>query len=322
VALLNPPDVVPEAMRFLIRTLLAYPDARCDKDELLSLVAPEGLVEAMASIGARADSGNDDGDDTKTGGRTIASASFDALRLVGLVTTERSSIVATEATTTQWRKPTDVTAQAFGKALRRTVWTMADGTAPAGDTQGATDLVQALALLAAAPNPLEPFDGFDQKNGRRFVDYQKLLLGEEKSTWPVPNKEQWLPFRRIAPYLGLARPVGASRLAADSSVALGDELASLAPGRYDIASFVAHCVTAIPFFDGGPLEWKVDRNQEDMSPGLSLTLRQLEADGHLKFDLESDIATSVVALGGDSGLRVNISHVEWRGAVPNRKRVS
>lgn len=39
-ALLNPPDILPEAMRYLVRALLALRAPRVDRDELIGLVAP------------------------------------------------------------------------------------------------------------------------------------------------------------------------------------------------------------------------------------------------------------------------------------------
>ena len=44
-ALLNPPDILPEAMRFLVRTLLAAPDQELDRSDLISLVAPRGQAD-------------------------------------------------------------------------------------------------------------------------------------------------------------------------------------------------------------------------------------------------------------------------------------
>ena len=51
-ALLNPPDILPEAMRYLVRALLALRPPRVDRDELIGLVAPPGLTEAMGSLAA------------------------------------------------------------------------------------------------------------------------------------------------------------------------------------------------------------------------------------------------------------------------------
>ena len=85
-ALLNPPDILPEAMRFLVRALLAVRDQELDRSELISLVAPRGLTEAMDSIAAGdADLSAADPDDLRTGGSIIAEASLDGLRTLGLV---------------------------------------------------------------------------------------------------------------------------------------------------------------------------------------------------------------------------------------------
>ena len=85
-ALLNPPDILPEAMRFLVRALLAVQDQELDRSELVSLVAPRGLTEAMDSIAAADDDPSGvDPDDLKAGGTIIAEASLRGLTTLGLV---------------------------------------------------------------------------------------------------------------------------------------------------------------------------------------------------------------------------------------------
>ena len=82
--LLNPPDILPEAMRFLLRAVLAHRGARCPKPELLALVAPEGLTEAMRPLDSDKDN-NPDLDNTAASGRLIADRSLSALISLGLV---------------------------------------------------------------------------------------------------------------------------------------------------------------------------------------------------------------------------------------------
>lgn len=82
---LNPPDVLPEAMRFLIRALLAS-DGSLPEDELFRLVAPLGLVEAIGrSVPEESTDAPDSATGFKLGGRTIARTSLAALRTVQLV---------------------------------------------------------------------------------------------------------------------------------------------------------------------------------------------------------------------------------------------
>ena len=83
-ALLNPPDILPEAMRYLVRALLALRETR-DRDELIGLVAPRGLTEAMDPGCRQADMTDAEPDDLRTGGTIIAEASLDALRSLGIM---------------------------------------------------------------------------------------------------------------------------------------------------------------------------------------------------------------------------------------------
>lgn len=317
-ALLNPPDVVPEAMRFLVRTVLAFPDCTCSQDELVSLVAPEGLVEAMRAIGTAVDPAAE-GVDVKTGGSKIAEESLGALRRLRLVGVSGGVVTATETTTSTWRASKDVTAKSFARRVRHSLWQVAGE----DDREAVADLVQAAALLAAAPEPLQPFDGFDEPTAnRRFDQYQISQLGSVQADWAVGNLERWRTFRRFAPYLGLAVPVGtkvgpsvsARGLLPDSSAALAEDLLDLEPGLYDIAAFVDACAGALPFLDGGPFAVVDDRSAQELSGGLSLSLRQLEASNHLTLLHESDAGTRVLALGSEAGARSTISHVRWVGS--------
>jgi hypothetical protein len=319
-ALLNPPDILPEAMRFLTRALLAHRQATCSEEELLSLVAPQGLVEAMKSIGSDADT-DEPVDDLLTGGMVIAKASLDALSRLKLLNLEGRSVTAGDDMLTEWSTARDVTPRSFARVIRRAVWRQASGPEP----QRVFDLVQAVALLAAAPEPLKPFDSFDSSNATRpFQKFQASHLGTKQEDWAVGNSPRWLAFRRFAPYIGVAlltstrTAKSSAGLTADSSAALAEDL-ELTAGLYDVATFVDSCASALPFLDGGPYSIDDHRPAQELSGGLSLSLRQLQAKGLLELLVESDIATRTVALGAEPGSRENISHVRWIGNSKTRK---
>ena len=314
-ALLNPPDAVPEAMRFLLRALLAQAKGTCDREYLIGLVAPDGLVEAMTSIGAGADVDDAaDGDNVKTGGQTIAERSLDALTRLGFTRVDGSGVAVTSAASGRWRRPTDVTAPNFATAMREALFAVADPTNTGADA-GVMDLIGGLALLVNAPDPLVVFDGFDQKGAkRRFVEHQQRYFGEQRSAWPIGNKERWLAFRRFAVYLGLAQPVGSTGLLADASAALREFFHDLPAGRIDASDFVARCAQAVPVFDDGPLHLPdAERDPAELSPGLSLSLRQLEADGAIRIHREGDAPSRVLVIGSGSTFRREVSHVMWLG---------
>lgn len=285
-ALLTPPDILPEAMRYLVRAILALRRPHADRDELIGLVAPRGLTEAMDSLTAAADLTDAEPDDLRTGGAVIARASLDALRTLGIVQQDGNQVTLTAVVADQWSKPADVTAPAMCRHLLDAVLRVADPDAPYGAASGSTDLAQATVLLHSADHPLLPFDRFETAaSGRSFDKVQLETCGANRASWPVPNKEQWLSFRRWTAYLGLARPVGTNALIPDASEALIRKLSALQPGDYDIGDFVGRCASVIPVLEGGALfrEPKPSADGEDgvLSGGLSVSLLQLEADGFI-----------------------------------------
>src|ERR1700741_5511344 len=96
-ALLTPPDILPEAMRFLLRAVLAHRGGRCEKRVLIALVAPEGLTEAMKALGSDKDD-DTDAENTAASGRLIADRSLTALVSLGLVTMDGPEVGGAEST--------------------------------------------------------------------------------------------------------------------------------------------------------------------------------------------------------------------------------
>jgi hypothetical protein len=322
-ALLNPPDILPEAMRFIVRAMLALPGGEVDREELMSLVAPAGLAETMTAMGRDSEDVDDEEErsDTKSGGQKIAKDSLTALQTLGIVQILRDTVVFAKLPDS-WKKPLDVRADRFSMHLLQQVLTTADPTVPIGDSQGVMDLVHSLAVLHYAENPLQPFTGLEPGKGkkdpsRHFAEYQTNLFGDDRSNWPIPNREQWLPLGRWAPYLGLARTVGQRGLIADASIALSQGLSDLAAGDYPIDEFVSRCATAVPFLDGGPFHFADEQSGSGehgvLSPGLSVSLRQLEAGGLLSFDRKSDIGTRSIRVTSDNSNDIVVSHVKWAG---------
>jgi hypothetical protein len=321
-ALLTPPDILPEAMRFLVRALLALKEPEADKDELLALVAPRGLVEAMAAVGADAEDMPGDESDLRTGGNVIAAASLDALRNVGVVEQRGNAIALIRESTERWKSPAQVDAEGFSRFLLDRVLQLADPTASPGESQGVTDLVHALILLHTSDEPLRPFDRFEpstsdgRRVGRSFMETLQEKLGADRQAWPFPNKEQWLTFRRWASYLRLARPVGAAGLIPDASAALIPLLAALPDGAYDVRDFVARCASVLPILDGGALHFGHDSQLEGdhavLSPGLSVSLLQLEADGVLVMEERSDMGGRTLRLRPDKTADKRITTVIWK----------
>lgn len=316
-ALLNPPDALPEAMRFLVRALLAFREPEADRDELVSLVAPRGLAEAMESVATGiADPSGSDLDDLRTGGSIIAGASLDALRTLGMVEQSGNRVRLAGVGVERWKDPPDVSPRSMFEAMLDAVIERADSDA----SHGVEDLMQALVLLHVAGEPLRPFDRFEaqatRREGRSFALRQEQVLGPDRNGWPVPNREQWMSFRRWASYLGLARPVGASGVIPDASEALAYRLPALAPGDYDVRDFVAQCASVVPVLDGGGLLFGKDPQYEGdhavLTGGLTASLLQLAADGFVTLERRSDAGGRTLRLRPDGSADRVVTTVVWK----------
>lgn len=326
-ALLNPPDILPEAMRFILRVLVASPSRACNQAALLDLVAPQGLAEATKSLRGSSDADVDleDGpEDLSIAGTQIAKSSLAALRSLGFVTVSRDEVTAGELAA-PWSKVDDLSAAAFSRAFRRAILDAANGVSEAD----VSDLLGAVALIMAAPEPWRPFDSFDDSTERRFDEYQVSVLGAKQEAWSVANKERWLSLKRIAPYVGFLAPVATrggrggrtgTGLLADCSAALATEIADLEAASYGVEEFVAACSDALPFLDGGSSSTSNLNGTGELSGGFSLTLLHLEAMGKVKLELKSDAATLMLVTGADAADRRPVSHVQWVGNLTGKRR--
>lgn len=313
--LINPPDILPEAMRFLLRTLLGHKYAECDKDELLALVAPAGLGEALKAV-ERSEAAVP-ADEAQKGGQVIAQKSLDALGALALVELREGRVLAVDAVKVSAKSVNGLTATVFARMLRTRIWQIEAG----GAGSAAHDLVSALAVMFAAEEPLEPLY-FEGGHGRRFDMIQSVRFGAAQSGWSVGNSTRWPAARRWAIYLGLGCPIPATRtvqstgLIVEASRALQEDL-ELPAGTYQINSFLQRCAEVLPIADGGAFtQWSAPGDPE-VSPGMSLTLRQLEVLGDLSVESRSDTSNGmIVALGTRPDLREHITHVNWHpGAV-------
>lgn len=329
-ALLTPPDILPEAMRFLVRCLLTLKGGEVDREELIDLVAPPGLVEAMKTLGTEvaSDEGDESDDeevpakagDPRVGGHLIAAHSLDALRALGVVEQDSNRVRAAGDVAGRWAHPTDVAPRAFRDfLLERMFATAAEGAVPER-FEDVADLMRALELLYVAENPMWPFDRFKAAKGnvrgqRSFREAQAAVFGSDQGLWPVRNETRWTAFRRWAAYLGLARQIGPTGIIPDASQALAVRLSGLPGGSYDIADFVSRCAAAVPLLDGGALQSRHDPeragNSEVLSPALSLSMAQLEAEGMVKLDKRSDAGVCILRLRADRSNDRLVTTVEW-----------
>ncbi|MEV6638467.1 hypothetical protein [Amycolatopsis sp. NPDC051371] len=336
-ALLNSPDMLPEAMRFLVRALLAVGGGPFPRQELLNLVSPPGLSAAMEPLGGayaheavnpaeddEPDSIEDEDDQTtdtapgkqRTGGAVIATQSLLALKTLGLVTLEKKQVSLASTASELWSRPIEVTPTAFRAFLLDNVFRLSDPTASPGDRNDVNDLVQAVELVYAADRPLQPFARFISANLERgFRELQVSTFGDDNKLWPVRNETRWTAFCRWSFYLGLTGQAGDSGVIADASIALKIRLGRLPQGVYDAGAFVEHCADAVPLLDGGALQRRfipeLSGATRVLSPALSISLLQMEADGAVKLTQKSDTGVYVVRLHTDQSGDRAFTSVEW-----------
>ncbi|HEX7303983.1 protein DpdG [Lentzea sp.] len=325
-ALLTPPDILPEAMRFLVRGLLTLKEGEADRDELIDLVAPSGLVEAMRPLGTEV--ALDEADEEvpgkagqpRAGGNLIANHSLDALRMLGLVEQDSGRIRVADAVACHWSRPADVAPRAFRDFLLDNIFAIEEGESVPKRLDDTADLLRALEILYTTENPLWPCDRFEAAKGsvrgqRSFRETQIAVLGPDQDKWPVRNATRWTAFRRWAAYLGLARQVGSTGIIADASQALAVRLSGLPSGSFDIADFVSRCAEALPLLDGGVLQSRHDRERtgaaEVMSPALSTSMAQLEAEEMVTLDKRSDTGVRILRLRADRSRDRLVTTVEW-----------
>lgn len=311
-ALLNPPDVLPEAMRFLVRVVVATKE-HVTREEAVALVAPAGLASSLGEAGQANEDSEDEGPtpvDGGTAGRVIAEASLTALMQLGMLFDRGESIELHESLRSVWRKVDDVTAQSFAQQLSRFVLDEPGRTV-------AADLLRACGLLFAAKDPFVPFDGFDEASTLRpFQQHQSSILGADlpQSEWPVGNKERWQSLKRIAPYLGWCEPVvlGARgfHLLPNCRKALAPVVLALEPQVLPGAQFIALCARALPFLDTGAFSYRDDDVAGTLSGGLSLTLLALEHAKIITLIDQSDAEAFDLVVGSQPADRRRFRSVE------------
>jgi len=311
-AFLNPPDVLPEAMRFLTRALLAA-GGSLDEEALVRLVAPEGLVEALDEAAPEV---TDAPLSFKQGGRVIATASLAAMRGAGLVVkgdggAQRLAPPVTERFP-KWELVTQVE---FARLLRETALTTVRAEWEDELPAGAEDLANALALLLSMPDPLDPVRAFETGAGKTLSGYQSDHFGPTQSTWIVRNKERYLPLVRWTTYLGMGRVLG-DALVIDPAAALEAMALPLLDRESPITKFLDQLGAIMPYTDRGVVGTAVRRrvgaSSSEVSPGLALGLIALHHQERIVLTGKSDAES--VGFRVDPELAVSFSHIAPAGA--------
>lgn len=315
--ILNPPNILPEAMRFLIRAVIAS-NGKLSSDELIDLVAPPGMAEALKD-GANSpdddrDSGNRKG--LSTAGRTIAECSLAALKQLSLLT-EHEETVSLGDVPLSWKKVEHVSPSEFAILLESSILS------PTGK-EVATDLISACALIHVADRPLEPFDGFEESSTRSFSAHQRTFLNSDnQQDWAVGNTERWQSLRRLGPYLGWLEPVdtnGGFGIIPNATVAIQRWLATVDSITLPASDFLDRLFARFPFmapkfFPVGP-----SLPPGTIPGGVSLSLFGVAQNGAIKLENQSD--ASVVRLSIAPGHEVPVSHVRINSPKSGKRKRS
>lgn len=299
--LLNPPDVLPEAMRFILRALLAS-GGQLSEEEARRLVTPTSLNRGNSAL----DDGQEAGGPAK-----IFKASLDALRGLELVTQNLAgdrTIKIEQRVSDRFKDWPELTAKDFSDFLSNEIFSPLQNAPKKGDN----DLYDAVSFVMFVSDPLTAFSTFDGPNGRQFQAVQFDALGENLDNWVVRNTERYQSLRRWLTYIGVAR-ILKNGMIIDPSARIEQQVLSIAEKEIPIGHLLDRLGEVLPFTDRGTggtliksqMVTKFEANV--VSPGLSVGLEVLEAQGKVRL-LNLDDAVAF-AFKSSSDSQTRYSHI-------------
>ena len=316
---INPPDVLPEAMRFIVRLLLQAEEP-VPQAEVVRRISPAGLAEVT--------SGTPLDEKPKLGpaGRVIVEATLTAMRGAGLLVEVSGSdreIGLTPLVSEHFSKWEEVDAESFAQFLLEQVVAVASDVFEGSDeakTGGAEDLAHTISLLLQMPNPMDPISGFESGGGKTLQAFQgeQFGLNPKKAGWLVPNNEQYLNVARWVSYLGFGYADGSRGLLIEPSAVLKEPVQNVL-GKTDmpLEKFLEGLGSQIPVTDRGAIalsvtsRLKLARPDDQLSPGLAFGLRVLHEQKVIELIPKSDVQSFDFPLRDGSEMRY--SHVALRG---------
>lgn len=266
-ALLNPPQILPNVAVVLFRALRSAEAYQTTKEELEKIVAPASLPRGE---GAALGPGSKGFDDTLT-----------ACVVIGLF--ERDGDIVSlhprlpEHVRDRRREP-DI------RRLMRDLLLAEELNFGLWDTtEGARDLTRALAWYLAQ-DPLRAPGGWNEPNGVDVVQEAQFAAGERVFS----NDTRWGAFDRWTSFLGFGLRIprdGKSVLVPDPTPVLRDVLGEvLTESRADVASFVEEVGRRLPVLDSGIYRREVEARMrpdavagsaDQVSPSLAHALLRL-----------------------------------------------
>lgn len=307
-ALLNPPQILPNVARVIFRALQQADDRGVPKDDLAGLVAPASLPRGE---GASPGIGSKGFEDTLNACVTInlIERRDDLIRLhpdLPPVARDRRRREAAFAPL--------VLDLVLDDRINHDLW---------GSTEGARDLTRAIAWWLAQ-DPLNPPASWNEPGGADVAQERQMSGGERIFS----NDTRWGAFDRWATFLGLASHLpraGKSILVPDPTAAMRGLLSDVLPtARLPILEFLEQLAERLPVVDGGSYRRSVEERMrpesvrsspEALSPSLSHALLRLRDEQLLRIEDLADAPTKIQLAPG-FGPERTVSHI----APPERGR--
>ena len=314
---LTSPDVLPEAMRYITKVLLAQ-GGTAPKSELHRLISPSGLQGAFKGS-ERFEPGN-------AAGQLIVTQTLTAMASIGLVAYGRgedADVTLVEEFADRLPKWDRLDGAAFASFFAneaiddRNLETEGEDKRDADGSErgdGAADLVHALAMLMWMPDPLDPL-GFEAGADRKSLqDFQMKTLGPDSDDWLLRNRERFPNFVRWATYLGFARLDQKGDLVTDASRGMAPFITEAVGNGGPIVECIDRLGTLLPFTDGGSVGVAVRELVQpkyppaDLSPGVSMAWMLCQGQGLITLSLKDDASSLGFRIGSEQTVRY--SHVE------------
>lgn len=303
-ALLNPPQILPNVLRVLVRTLQGADGFTMSVDELKHLIAPAALASNVDAI-----DGSKGFDDTLTACVVMGLASRDGIRVS--LSEELSWLRDRRLSDEHLRK--HLTDRIFSESLNGGLWE---------SSEGARDLTRALSWHLLQ-DPLAPPRGWsDGPDGVDAVELRQFS-GEDRV---FSNNTRWGAFQRWSKFLGFSRDLThVSRdgrtlkavLVPDPTEAIRRVLADMLDIQpQEISVLIGRLRDRIPVLDGGTYCQQVSermtqhtqRNTDVVAPAIAHALRRLEVDQVINLTNPAD-APRRMSMPDESGTGRAISHV-------------
>lgn len=299
-ALLNPPQILPNVAAVLLRAVRGSEGQQVSRDELERAVAPSALQRGE---GAASEPGSKGFDDTLT-----------ACIVIGLLERDGDLIRLDP------RLPDDVSDRRkepdARRLLRELVLAEQLNFGLWDSTEGARDLTRALAWYLAQ-DPLRPPGGWNEPAGVELVQETQFAASERVFS----NDTRWGAFTRWATFLGFAVRIPRDTktvLVPDPTDAIRDAAAILlSSGRSEINAFVEELGRTFPVLDGGEYRRAVESrmrpdavaaSSDQLSPSLAHALLRLRDERVLVIEDLAD-APMKMRLPGGFGPERTLTHL-------------